>query len=159
MLADLGTENTIVGLVYCLLRSRGTDSRANERAFKQVTRSKINQKIGCFWSFLYRSLIADIRRDLLNALSSDWYDIDDREECQIAQLIACPLLQRELDKYAVLWNECKRIRNQKNNVLPNDEPDLIFNFPELYGLENYNCAIDQDLISIAKRYVVEQSMD
>jgi len=125
LLSDLGSENVLVGYIYCFLRSRGNDIRAGERAYRQVTRSKINQKIESFWSFLYTSLISDIRMALLEAMNREWYDVDNDDECQIAQLIACPLIQRELDLYTIMWNECKRIRNQKNNVLPNDKPDMI----------------------------------
>ena len=48
LLSDLGNENVLVGYIYCYLRSRGNDIRAGERAYRQVTRSKINQKIECF---------------------------------------------------------------------------------------------------------------
>ena len=84
-----------------------------------------------------------------------WYDIDDDDECEIAQIIACPLIQNELDNYTVMWNECKRIRNQKNNVLPNDKPDMIFNFPNLYGLDDFNCKIPLDLLESAKQQIIE----
>jgi len=71
LLSDLGSENVLVGYIYCFLRSRGNDIRAGERAYRQVTRSKINQKIESFWSFLYTSLISDIRMALLEAMNRE----------------------------------------------------------------------------------------
>lgn len=46
-----------------------------------------------------------------------------------------PIMQRELDEFKeTVWNS-HRIRKQRNTMLPDGVPNIIYDFPHRYGLE------------------------
>lgn len=59
-------------------------------------------------------------------------------------------MQDELDATARTWNS-HIIRPSKNEAVPHGRPRVMYYIPELYGSQNYICAVNGDDVRECKR--------
>ena len=71
---------------------------------------------------------------LIYLLDQCHYDPSSKEHRDILAYVFIPVLEKEIECFIHNWNT-RRIRFQKDTVLPDGIPEHIYSFPEKYGLE------------------------
>nr|CAB3263196.1 uncharacterized protein LOC104266093 [Phallusia mammillata] len=129
--SDCGTENHLASIQCCLMNTvdahiYGT-SPHNQRI--KAWWSTLRKRVTTLWMKIFKDLIEQNTYTPVNVL---------QHEC----LWHCftPLLELELDKFKNHWNT-HYIRKSRHDTV-SGRPNVIFNFPELHGTQNYLKEVD-----------------
>ena len=68
-------------------------------------------------------------------MDQGFYDPEDEVERKILAYVYIPIVQREIDLFVELWNNL-RTRLQRGTLMPDGNPNIIYNSPEEYGIED-----------------------
>lgn len=134
--SDHGTENVNIELMQRILRNINGDRQARLGASFLYGRSTSNQRIEGWWSKLPAMGLKTwkehfTRMDMLGI-------IDTSNDIHIECIRYCylNLLRRELRLIRVQWNT-HHIRANRASYSPAGKPDIMFHFPEIYGVQSY----------------------
>ena len=72
---------------------------------------------------------------LQQLLEQGLYDREDENDRKILAYVFIPIVQREVDLFVELWNN-SRTRFQRNTLMPDGIPNVIYDSPEEYNLED-----------------------
>ena len=128
--SDCGTENVLVCAMQCYMRRNHQDDYSGDRAHVYGT-SHSNQRQEAWWSF-YRRCSSSWIIDFFKKLTEDdEYHPNDTLELACAQFVFGPLVQKNLDEVASLWNN-HYIRRSKHSQI-NGRPNELYYMPEIHG--------------------------
>lgn len=153
--SDCGTENVLVCAMQCYMRRNHPDNCSGDRAFIYGT-SHSNQRQESWWSFYRRSSSSWIIDFFKKLIDDDQYHPNDSLELACAQFVFGPLIQKNLDDTATLWNN-HYIRRSKHSQI-NGRPNELYYLPEMHGFSDQAFAIDnhEDLQEM-KEYLSAQN--
>ncbi|WAR22319.1 hypothetical protein MAR_016293 [Mya arenaria] len=157
--ADFGTENCYVRDIHMYLRSITEDHYVQNCYL--VGSSNRNQRIERWWGIL-RTQNVQYWMDffkMVERTGSYTGDLLDKALLQFASWMLYstfniskwvqidtvhyePVItySEELDEVRQLWN-CHRIRPVRNNISPSGRPVTMYTCPEIYGAQDYLCAV------------------
>ena len=144
---DRGTETGVLASIQAFLR-RNHEDMAPEDTVQYGTST--TNRIKRWWRELHERLKAFFKSQLLNLLDLALYDREDENDRNMLAYVYIPLIQREMDTFAELWNS-SRCRLQKNTLMPDEIPDFIYSNPEAYGLADQAWEISLDELETVAR--------
>ncbi|WAR17141.1 hypothetical protein MAR_031735 [Mya arenaria] len=151
--ADLGTENRYVRDMY--LKSITEDHDVQNCYL--VGSSNRNQRIERWWGIL-RTLNVQYWMDFFKLLESNGSYTGDLLDKALVQFCFMDVIQEELDEVRQLWN-CHRIRPVRNNISPSGRPVTMYTCPDLYGAQDYLCAVPRaNVDSCLEEYVLKSNI-
>lgn len=135
---DCGTENVIVRDIQNFLHRNTTSNLPSYISGA----STANQRIESFWAMLRRGCThhwINLFKDLhVQGLHN--HDFIDKN---IVQFCFMATLQSELDLFVNTWNN-HSIRQSRNCNVPHGRPNMMYNFPSLYGGHDQLCPVSND---------------
>uniref|UniRef100_A0A7M5WYV8 Integrase core domain-containing protein n=1 Tax=Clytia hemisphaerica TaxID=252671 RepID=A0A7M5WYV8_9CNID len=154
---DRGTETGDMGTIHTYL----IDKHGN---FADPTDSVVygpstSNKIERWWRDLHERMELFIKQQLRGLLHSFDYDPTSELDRDCMKFIFIPVVQRECDIFANLWNS-HRIRAQKDLELPTGVPNHIFACPEQFGCEKKLVDVSEEsLIEVGQLANIDQAPD
>ena len=144
---DKGTETGVMASIHAYLRSKCGDMQDPTDAV--IYGPSTSNKIERWWKDLHERMEKGLKSYLNQLLSRCIYDPHNAVDRKILAYIFIPVLKRECDAFARLWNS-HRVRQQKDLELPIGIPDHMYAFPENYGGESKGfITAENDLIDAA----------
>ncbi|WAR24561.1 hypothetical protein MAR_038230 [Mya arenaria] len=135
--ADLGTENCYVRDIHMYLRSFTEDHDVQNCYL--VGSSNRNQRIER-WLGILRTQNVQYWMDFFKLLESTGSNTGDLLDIALLQFCFMDVIQVMKNLMKFLWN-CHRIRPVRNNISPSGRPVTMYTCPELYGAQDYLCAV------------------
>lgn len=154
---DKGTETGDMGTIHTYL----IDKHGN---FENPTDSVVygpstSNKIERWWRDLHERMELFIKQELRNLLHNFDYDPVSELDRDCLKFIFIPVVQRECDIFADLWNS-HRIRAQKGLELPTGVPNHIFACPGQFGCEKKLVDVSEEsLIEVGQLANIDEAPD
>ena len=96
--------------------------------------SSTSNRIEHWWREFHERLGNFFKFQLQQLLEQGLYDREDENDRKILAYVFIPIVQREIDLFVELWNN-SRTRFQRNTLMPDGIPNVIYDSPEEYNLE------------------------
>ena len=145
---DKGTETGIMATVHTYLHSKQGD--LNKPTDSVMFGPSTSNKIERWWRDLHERMEKDIKASLIFLLQSGDYDPQSLRDRKIMSYLFIPVLQRECNIFAKLWN-AHRIRHQVGIGLPSGVPSHMYAFPEKYGGKEMGIKVSKhDILEVAQ---------
>lgn len=146
--SDNGTENTRVAATHRVFREDDNDSFAGEKSF-MFGKSTSNQRIEAWWSKL-RSYTSKFWMDFFKDMIDEGIlDTSNPIAQECLRFCFNRMIQHELNTVKEIHNN-HRIRRYRSQECPPGRPNILFDFPEINGTQDYKCPIDENEIEIAR---------
>ena len=129
---DRGTKTALLVTVHAILRQNHGDMTPEDSV---EYGSSINNRIERWWRELHERLEKFFKFQLQQLLDQGFYDPEDVVDRNILAYVYVPIVHREIDLFVELWNN-SRTRLQRGTLMPDGIPNLIYNCPEEYGIED-----------------------
>ena len=129
---DRGTETGLLATLHVFLRRNHGDMAPEDTV---EYGSSTSNRIERWWRELHERLGKFFKFQLQQLLEQGFYDREDENDRKILAYVFIPIVQREIDLFVELWNN-SRTRLQRNTLMPDGIPNVIYNSPEQYGLED-----------------------
>ncbi|KZO97194.1 hypothetical protein CALVIDRAFT_527080 [Calocera viscosa TUFC12733] len=129
--SDLGSENFGVAKAQTALRHYH-DPQLEDTIQHRWMRSKKNVKPEIAWSQLRRRFTPGYEDQLEEGVTMGWYNRDDPIHRYVFWWIFVLYLQTQLDD----WKK----RKDKNKILPNGPPNLIFQYPDEFNAKQFHAS-------------------
>ena len=97
--------------------------------------SSTSKRIERWWRELHERLGKYFKFQLQQLLEQGFYDREDENDRKIQAYVFIPIVQREIDLFVELWNN-SQTRLQRNTLMLDGIPNVIYDSPEQYGLED-----------------------
>ena len=129
---DRGTETGLLATLHVFLCQHHEDMTPEDTV---EYGSSTSNRIECWWRELHEQLEKFFKFQLQQLLDQGFYDPEDEVERKILAYVYIPIVQREIDLFVELWNN-SRTRLQRGTLMPDGNPNIIYNSPEEYGIED-----------------------
>lgn len=149
---DGGTENTLMLKIQKILRENGTDRNAMRPYF--VGRSVHNQRIESFWAYLRSHFTSFWMFFFQGMMDFHLFDPNNSLHCNVLQFCFTELLRNEVNAIFFDWNN-HRIRKMRNANCPSGVPEVIFQFPRLFGSRDYKQEVSRPILEYARSVLAE----
>ncbi|KZS86345.1 hypothetical protein SISNIDRAFT_492040 [Sistotremastrum niveocremeum HHB9708] len=148
--SDRGSENNGIANAQTFMRHK-LDEELGETLQHRWRGKNRNIKPEIFWSGLRRWWEPDFENMLEEGFTNHWYDptLPLHRFTFSFFYVFIPWLQFELDRQRSRLNMSKR-QGKPEKLLPNDEPDIICEFPEDYGVISELQPVGKSLIRRAR---------
>jgi hypothetical protein len=151
--SDRGTETVGVNLAQKVFRHHHIDSLAGDNSYRYGG-SKSNTRIEAWWSQFRRSH-SGWWIDVLSRITDLGYlDITNELIRDISIAIFLPLLRDAVSIFKDVWNR-HRLRHNHYSVCPSGQPDIIWDHPELFNVEQHLVDIDKEMFEEFKKEFLE----
>ncbi len=145
---DKGTETGTMATIHVYLHGKQGD--LNEPSDSVIFGPSTSNKIERWWRDLHERMEKHIKAYLVLLLNSRAYDPQNLRDRKLMSYLFIPVLQRECDVFAKLWN-AHRIRHQVGIELPSGVPNHMQAFPEKYGGREMGIKVSKhDILEVAE---------
>ncbi|KAJ6504315.1 hypothetical protein C8R47DRAFT_968620 [Mycena vitilis] len=132
--SDPGSENYGVANCQTVTRQRLDPTLRGTLQHRWMNKNAMNIKPEAAWSLLRRFFTMGFEDKLEE--NERLLDMNDPLQKLLFRWLAIPMLQKELDVYANIFNSTKR-RADKHKILPRGIPNMIASTPEDFGARDY----------------------
>ncbi|KAJ7885240.1 hypothetical protein B0H13DRAFT_2235309 [Mycena leptocephala] len=116
-----------------------------------------NTIIEAFWRWLREKLGINLRDHILRGKNEHIFDPNVAFHKDLFNWIFPPLVQAELDKFRIWWNQ-HQIRSQPNKNIPSRHvPADVLKYPELYGGINCFIKVPKETIAELRQFLTEEA--
>ena len=155
---DRGTENVNVEHVQRILRLGNGDNRARNGSVFLYGKSTSNQRIESWWSKFKGLGMEGWIAHFKDLESHGVIDTSDVLHVECIRFCYMKLLQHELNQIMLEWNT-HHIRSNPLARSPSGKPDVMYQFPQLYGAQSYLQEYDTQTYEIVSSIASEQLED
>ncbi|XP_019859117.1 PREDICTED: uncharacterized protein LOC109587312 [Amphimedon queenslandica] len=149
---DLGTENSTIAFLQPLMQHQLNISG------HIYGRSTMNQRIESFWSLLRKQYSEWWINFFKEITMQGCFNTSYNYHIDTARYALAPLIQKQLDTFKSEWN-LHYVRKPSMAEAPGGIPNVLYDFPQLKGVDNYACSIpDQTIRSLKDQFTTVPSI-
>ncbi|XP_069109308.1 uncharacterized protein [Argopecten irradians] len=154
---DAGTENVVIEDIQKSFRWEDADDMSAEKSVI-IGSSYSNQRIERWWRWARQGGCQYWMDLFLNLEMTGHLSTSNELHLECARFCFMDILQKELDRVRMEWNQHQISRNDNISV-PCGKPDIMFYMPSLYGTFDYKMSVDQtDIEAIQQQCQVPFSL-
>ncbi|KAJ6455300.1 hypothetical protein C8R47DRAFT_996870, partial [Mycena vitilis] len=117
-----------------------------DRPSTVALKSTDNIPVESLWSYWRTYAGRNIKATILQGNEDGLFTPGNPNHVYLFQWLWPRIVQHHLDEFKDYWNTTPR-RSQKEKILPTDAPEMVFNYPERYGMVHCGTTAPPELVN------------